>query len=43
MINHHEIAIILINLKIKSTKNTPVKNDRQPIELLVRILFGDMS
>lgn len=43
MINHHEIAIILINLKIKSTKNTPVKNDRQPIELLVTILFGDMS
>ena len=42
MINHHEIAIILINLKIKSTKNTPVKNDRQPIELLVIILFGDM-
>lgn len=43
MINNHEIAIILINLKIKSTKNTPVKNDRQPIELLVIILFGDMS
>ena len=43
MINNHEIAIILINLKIKSNKNTPVKNDRQPIELLVIILFGDMS
>lgn len=43
MINNHEIAIILINLKIKSAKNTPVKNDRQPIELLVIILFGDMS
>ena len=43
MIIHHENAIILINLKIKSTKNTPAKNDRQPIELFVRILFGDIS
>lgn len=43
MISHHENAIILINLKIKSTKNTPAKNDRQPIELFVRILFGDIS
>lgn len=43
MINHHENVIILINFKIKSTKNTPAKNDRQPIELFVRILFGDMS
>lgn len=42
MINHHENAIILINLKIKSTKNTTAKNDRQPIELFVKILFRDM-
>lgn len=38
-----KLQLYSINLKIKSTKNTPAKNDKQPIELFVKILFGDMS